>query len=67
MVSDSQIISAIKELSRKGYPPTFRELANRVGLRSSSTIYSRVSKLRRQGLVQWEPEQPRTLRVVQRV
>lgn len=67
MVTDSQIISAIKELSKKGYPPTLRELTNKAGLRSSSTIHRQVSNLRQQGLVDWKLGQTRTLRVVQRV
>jgi len=66
MVDDARIISAIKELSYKGYPPTFRELMVKVGLRSPSTIKNRLEKLRRAGRVDWEPQQPRTLRVVRR-
>lgn len=67
MVTDDQIVSAIVELSRKGYPPTFRELMQRVGLRSSGTIKTRLEKLRQAGYVNWEPKQPLTLRVVRRV
>ncbi|PHJ38628.1 transcriptional regulator [Desulforamulus profundi] len=49
MVTDSQIIKAIRELSQRGYPPTVREVGSRVGLRSSNTIYSRLARLRDQG------------------
>ncbi|MEW6064260.1 MAG: transcriptional regulator [Bacillota bacterium] len=64
MVTDSQIIKAIRELSQRGYPPTVREVGSRVGLRSSNTIYSRLARLRDQGLVHWQPTQSRTLRVI---
>ncbi|MFA7467911.1 MAG: hypothetical protein WCY82_06560 [Desulfotomaculaceae bacterium] len=67
MVDDARIISAIKELSYKGYPPTFRELMREVGLQSSAAIKHRLEKLRQAGQVDWEPNQPRTLRVVSRV
>ncbi|TYO92803.1 transcriptional regulator [Desulfallas thermosapovorans] len=67
MVDDARIIDAIEELSGKGYPPTFRELMQEVGLRSPSTIKCRLEKLRRAGRVDWQPQQPRTLRVVRRV
>lgn len=63
MVTDAQIISAIKELSKKGYPPSVREICSVVGFRSSSTGHGRLSKLRKQGIIEWEPTQPRTLRV----
>ncbi|MBF7083940.1 transcriptional regulator [Desulfallas sp. Bu1-1] len=67
MVTDDQIIGAIVELSRKEYPPTFRELMQKVGLRSTATLYNRLERLRRSGQVDWEPSCPRTLRVVRRV
>lgn len=63
--TDRQIIAAIESLTElRGYPPSNRELANRVGLDSVSTISFRLKKLKRMGLVDWEPRCPRTLRVV---
>lgn len=67
MITDEQILIAIKELSERGYPPSVRELGKAVGLRSSSSIQNRLLKLRDQGKIQWEPTQPRTIRVVSHV
>lgn len=67
MVTDSQIIEATTELSKRGYPPSIREIGEKVGLRSSSTVHARLSRLKDQGKIQWEPSHVRTLRVVSHV
>lgn len=67
MITDEQILSALQELSERGYPPSVRELGKAVGLRSSSSIQQRLSKLKDQGKIQWEPTQPRTIRMVNHV
>lgn len=67
MVTDQQIIEAIRELSKRGYAPSVREVGQAVGMRSSCSIYRRLDKLRRQGLIEWEPDQVRTLRVMDHV
>jgi repressor LexA len=48
------------------YPPTFRELADMVGLKSPSTVYEIVRKLKMHGLISWEPSSPRTIRILKR-
>lgn len=63
-VTDQQIIIAINELSKRGYAPSVREVGQAVGLRSSSTAHGRLARLRKQGIIEWEPTQVRTLRVI---
>ncbi len=45
-----------------GYPPSVREIGERVGLSSSSTIHSHLKTLERRGLLQRNPTKPRALR-----
>ncbi|MEK8128631.1 transcriptional regulator [Paenibacillus filicis] len=47
-----------------GYPPTFREVADLVGLQSSSTIHGHLERLKKKGLLDWEESKPRTLRIL---
>lgn len=47
-----------------GYSPTVRELADRVGLKSSSTVHGLLERLQKHGLIEWEPSRPRTIRII---
>jgi SOS-response transcriptional repressor LexA len=49
-----------------GYAPTVRELAQVVGLASSSTVWYWLMRLRYEGLVTWEEGKTRTIRLTQR-
>lgn len=60
-----QILQAILGLTkRKGYPPTMREIGDAVGLRSPSTVYAHLTRLRELGYVAYELTKPRSLRVL---
>jgi SOS-response transcriptional repressor LexA len=60
-----QIFSAIIVMTKeKGYPPSFREIGNRVGLKSSSSVSRYLELMRKDGAVDWEEGSPRTLRVI---
>lgn len=48
----------------KGYAPSYREIAKRMSISSSSTIQGHLDKLKEKGFVTWEPGQPRTLKVI---
>ncbi|MEK5162047.1 MarR family transcriptional regulator [Paenibacillus sp. FSL R5-0527] len=50
-------------VASKGYPPTIREMADHLGLQSSSTAFNLLDQLVRKGFVTKGPG-PRTLRVV---
>lgn len=45
-----------------GYPPSVREIGERVGLSSSSTIHAHLKALERRGLILRDPTKPRALR-----
>ena len=47
-----------------GFAPTFREVGKGVGLTSSSTIHHHLKALADEGRIAYNPEVPRTLRVV---
>ena len=52
-VTDNQILTAIADLTaQKGYPPTFRELGDHIGLSSTSSVFNRCLGLADKGLVE---------------
>lgn len=57
-----RILNVIREFTaRHGYPPSVREIGERVGLSSSSTIHSHLKTLERHGLLRRDPTKPRAL------
>lgn len=50
-------------VANNGYPPTVRELADQLGLQSSSTAFNLLEQLVRKGFINKGPG-PRTLRVI---
>ncbi|MGC1380993.1 MAG: transcriptional repressor LexA [Candidatus Baltobacteraceae bacterium] len=48
--------------AEQGYPPSVREIGQRVGLSSSSTIHAHLKALERRGLISRDPTKPRALR-----
>lgn len=61
-----QIINYIKETLRsKGYPPSVREIGEAVGLSSSSTVHSHLSKLEELGIIRRDPTKPRAIEVLE--
>lgn len=60
-----QILAYIKDMLRtKGYPPSVREIGTAVGLRSSSTVHSHLTKLEEIGFLRRDPTKPRALEVL---
>lgn len=57
------VISAF--IARNGYSPSLREIADCLGLCAVSTIHVRLQKMRRLGLIAFEPGSSRTLRIIQ--
>ena len=58
-----RILEVIREFTREqGYPPSVREIGERVGLSSSSTIHAHLKTLERRGLISRDPTKPRALR-----
>jgi repressor LexA len=57
------ILRAITEFkAERGYPPSVREIGERVGLSSSSTIHAHLKALEKRGLISRDPTKPRALR-----
>ena len=57
-----KILDVIRDFTAKmGYPPSVREIGERVGLSSSSTVQSHLKTLERHGLLRRDPTKPRAL------
>ena len=57
-----RILDVIRQFtSERGYPPSVREIGERVGLSSSSTVQSHLKTLERRGLLRRDPTKPRAL------
>ena len=57
-----RILDVIREFTvDHGYPPSVREIGERVGLSSSSTVQSHLKTLERRGLLRRDPTKPRAL------
>ena len=58
-----RILDVIRAFTTEhGYPPSVREIGERVGLSSSSTIHAHLKALERRGLISRDPTKPRALR-----
>ena len=58
-----RILEVISEYTaERGYPPSVREIGERVGLSSSSTVQSHLKTLERRGLISRDPTKPRAIR-----
>lgn len=59
-----RILEVIRRFTAEhGYPPSVREIGERVGLSSSSTIHAHLKQLERRGLIARDPTKPRALSV----
>jgi repressor LexA len=59
----AQVLQAIEAFKDEhGYPPSVREIGERVGLSSTSTIHAHLKALERRGLISRDPTKPRALR-----
>ncbi|WP_430785775.1 transcriptional repressor LexA [Virgibacillus flavescens] len=59
------ILEYIKdEVNKKGYPPSVREIAEAVGLASSSTVHGHLSRLESKGYIRRDPTKPRAIEVL---
>src|SRR5579884_28186 len=58
-----RILEVIRQFTaERGYPPSVREIGERVGLSSSSTIHAHLKTLERRGFITRDPTKPRALR-----
>ena len=59
-----EILDYLKdEILSKGYPPTVREICEKVGLKSTSSVHSHLSTLERNGFIRRDPTKPRAIEI----
>ena len=62
---EREILQFIKsETSRKGYPPSVREIGMAVGLKSSSTVHGYLNSLEEKGYIRRLPSKPRAIEIL---
>ncbi|MCY4371559.1 MAG: transcriptional repressor LexA [bacterium] len=60
-----QILDLIKEaVAPRGYPPSVREIGERIGLRSPATVHSHLRALEAAGHIRRDPTKPRAIEVL---
>lgn len=52
------------EVNEKGYPPSVREIAEAVGLASSSTVHGHLSRMETKGYIRRDPSKPRAIEIL---
>ena len=59
-----RVLAVIKDsIERRGYPPSMREIGERVGLTSSSSVAHQLRVLEEKGYLKRDPHRPRALQV----
>ena len=62
--NQQRILDYIKsEIQTKGYPPSVREIAQAVGLKSTSTVHGHLQRLEKRGLLHRDAMKPRAMEV----
>ncbi len=60
------VLECIRQsLEARGYPPTMREIGERVGLTSPSSVKHQLESLERKGFLRRDPNRPRAMEIVQ--
>ena len=64
-VRQLEVLELIKvTVANRGYPPSVREIGERLSLRSPSTVHSHLSALVRDGFLRRDPSKPRAIEVI---
>lgn len=59
------ILDYIKDqVKEKGYPPSVREIAEAVGLASSSTVHGHLARIESKGFIRRDPTKPRAIEIL---
>ncbi|HHU32298.1 MAG: transcriptional repressor LexA [Zhaonellaceae bacterium] len=53
-----------RNIQRKGYPPSVREIGEAVGLSSSSTVHGHLNQLEEKGYIRRDPTKPRAIEIL---
>lgn len=60
-----EILEFIKrELNKKGYPPSLREICKAVNLKSTSTVHGHLERLEKKGFIRRDATKPRAIEVL---
>ena len=60
-----EILEFIKAcILKKGYPPTVREICEKVQLKSTSSVHSHLEQLEKNGYIHRDPTKPRAIEIV---
>ena len=52
------------EISKKGYPPSVREICDAVKLKSTSTVHGHLERLEKKGFIRRDPTKPRAIEIL---
>ncbi len=64
-IKQMQIMEFIKkELQKKGYPPSVREICDAVNLKSTSTVHGHLERLEKKGFIRRDPTKPRAIEIL---
>ena len=62
----TQVLDLIRDtVASQGYPPTVREIGERLGLRSPSTVHSHLASLEKAGVIRRDSTKPRAIEVME--
>ncbi len=65
--TEQEVFDFIKNyIEKHDYSPSTRDIIKNCSMRSLSTVYRYMQKLKAKGLIDWEPSIPRTIRIVNR-
>ena len=53
-----------KTILNKGYPPSVRDICEAVGLKSTSSVFSHLEKLEKNGYIKRDPAKSRTIEII---
>ena len=60
-----EILNYIKnEILERGFPPAVREICQAVGLKSTSSVYSHLESLEKNGYIRRDPTKPRAIEIL---
>jgi repressor LexA len=52
-----------KEIKKKGYPPTVREICAALDIKSTSTVHKDIERIEQKGYLKKDPSKPRALKI----
>lgn len=61
----TEILEYLKtEIMAKGYPPTVREICDKVNLKSTSSVHAHLNSLEKNGYIRRDPSKPRAIEII---